>query len=118
MSQSRIAIISLAVLLVASNALWAYPLVFPGTPESKPEYGCSASEQRVELERQIVWPLTAAIAASAAPGATKQSVVAAANKGTYGFCIRDSDVIIAKRVALRFDDDGKLVGASTTICSH
>ena len=118
MSQSRVVIISLTVLLVASNALWAYPLVFPNAPEPKPEYGCSPSEQRVELEREIVWPLTAAIAASAVPGATKQSVVAAANKSTYGFCIRDSDVIIAKRVALRFDDNGKLVGASTTICPH
>src|SRR5690606_30653842 len=118
MSQSRVVIISLTVLLVASNALWAYPLVFPRAPDPKPEYGCSPSEHRIELEREIVWPLTAAIAASAAPDATKQSVIAAASKGTYGFCIQDSDVIIAKRVALRFDDDGKLVGASTTICPH
>jgi len=118
MSQSKIAIISLTALLIASNALWAYPLVFPRAPEPRQEYGCSPSEHRTELELEIVGPLTAAIAASAAPGATKQSVVAAANMGGHGFCIQGSDVIIAKRVALRFDDDGKLIGASTTVCPH
>src|SRR4249919_1402758 len=115
MSRTRILVIVLATLLLGSNALWAYTLVFPKASEIKAEYGCSPSEEREELERLVVSPLKTAIAAAAAPGATKQSVISAASgKGEPGylFCIQDSDIIINKRVGLRFDRNGRLNGAS------
>jgi hypothetical protein len=121
MSHSRIVILALAVVLVLSNALWAYTTTFPQAPETRAEYRCSLDEHRAELNREIVQPLEAAIAAAARPGATKQAIVAAASdpsRTKHQFCIQDSDVMVKRRVGLRFDLGGKLVGASTIVCPH
>ncbi len=121
MSYSKIIILVLAGLLVVTNALWAYALTAPGAPEAKAEYRCSIDEHRTELDQEIVYPLAAAIAASGRLGATKQSIVAAASNPSsvdHQFCIRESDVVVKRRVGLRFDANGKLVGASTMLCPH
>ena len=122
MSGSRISLITLLLALVVSNAMWAYHVKSPRAPAAAPEYGCSYSEHRQELDREVVAPLTAAIAASAMPNATRESVVAAAsgaglNDSRYHFCMQESDHIV-RRVGLRFNGEGVLDGASTKPCPH
>ena len=118
MSRSRITITALGLLFVASNALWAYALILGDPPEIKPEYRCDNEELRAELNHEVVNRLTAAITVSAMPGATKADVIAAANDPSRirTGCIDSSYVVVARRVGLRFDENGKLVGATTGVC--
>jgi hypothetical protein len=120
MSRSSIAILSLVMLLALSNGMWAYALSSSAQPEQTHEFTCASDEHRLEVLERIAHPLESAIAASAAPGATKQSVVAAASDASTPlsnrFCIGDQDVVTVDLVGLRFNENGKLIGASSKIC--
>ena len=120
MSRSAVALISLVLLLALTNGMWAYANFRPSQPESTHSYSCAPDEHRLEILERMAHPLESAIAASAAPGATKQSVVAAASERNTPeinrFCIGDQDAVTIDLVALRFNDSGKLIGASTQRC--
>jgi len=63
----------------------------------------------------------AAIAASGMPNATKLSIIkeAANPTGVGGFvCMLDKDVVRIRRIGLKFDANGKLVGATDQICQY
>jgi hypothetical protein len=120
MSRSAIAILSLVMLLVISNGMWAYALSIPAQPESTREFSCAPDEHRFEIMQRIALPLESAIAASAIPGATKQSVISAASDTntpvSNRFCVGDPDTVTVGLVGLRFSENGKLIGASSKIC--
>ena len=108
------------MLLAISNGMWAYSLSLSSQPEQMHEFTCASDEHRSQILERIAHPLESAISASAAPGATKQSVLAAASDASTPlsnrFCIGDQDSITVDLVGLRFNENGKLVGASSKKC--
>ena len=122
-SRSAVAILVLSTLLVSTNLLWAYPHLLPNAPELPAEYRCASDEHRLELMLRVAHPLAEAIAASAQPGATRESIIAAASGTSVHehnrFCANggtDPKIERVKFIALRFDDAGRLVGASSEPC--
>lgn len=122
MSRSTVVISTLSLLLVATNLLWAYPHFSPPPPELAHEFRCAPDEHREELMSRYVQPLAAAIAASALQGSTKQSILAAAMSTevpeSNQFCIPEPGVEEVQLIGLRFNEDGKLVGASPRRCVY
>jgi hypothetical protein len=116
MSHLRIWLIAACVLLVVSNAMWAARLAGETTPTATPSYGCTETEQYAEIRQELVGPIASAINASLKPGATKQSIVAAATSSDSQKCIVSSDTHIGS-AGLRFSGD-KLVGVSTMLCTQ
>ena len=109
------------MLLAITNGMWAYNLpIVSDLPEEAHEYSCAPDEHRMEIIEQVAHPLEAAIAASGVPGATKQSVVAAASEPntpvSNRFCYDDQDAVTVGLVGLRFNAEGRLIGASTKRC--
>ena len=120
MSRSAVTIISLVLLLTITNGMWAYNQFLPSAKENTHEYSCAPDEHRLEILERIAQPLESAIAAAAVPGATKQSVIAAASERNTPeinrFCVGDQSAVTVDLVGLRFNASGQLVGASTQRC--
>ena len=120
MSQLRIGFFALLLLLVASNAMWAFRLSQERTPEMPNSYGCTESEQLSELREELIQPLAAAVNASVKPGANKQSILAAMSDEQFPSdnltCVTPSDTHLAPGLGLRFSGD-RLVAISTLVCT-
>ena len=122
MSRLRIMLTVSLLLLVVSNILWALRLSREESPVLPTSYGCTETEQYVETREGIVRPLAAAINASLTPGATQQSILAAATDTSIQHehltCVVDSDSRIGQvSLGLRFDGD-RLVAVSTEVCTQ
>jgi len=119
MSKSNIAIIVLAILLLASNGLWAYALSLGKEPSRSP-YKCDPSEATAEVYDEAVLPLEAAIAESASPNASRDSIVRAASqsKPGDGLSACEKDLVRVRGIQLKFDGAGKLIGAKAGICVY
>jgi len=118
MSKSNIGIIVLAILLLASNGFWAYALSLGKEPSRSP-YKCEPSDATAEVYDEAVLPLEAAIAESASPRASRDSIVRAASKSKRGDGLsvcQEDDLIRVRGIQLKFDQAGKLIGATTEIC--
>ena len=119
MSQLKIWFVASLLLLIVSNAMWAFRLARERGPEVPSSYGCTKTEQYGEIRQELVQPIAAAVNASVMPGATKQSILAAA-RGMYSSaeiltCVIPSDTSIGP-FGLRFDGD-RLVAVSTLTCT-
>ena len=121
MSRLRVALIVSLLLLVASNAFWVFR--FAGDiPLAPTSYGCTETEQYVDLQGEIVRPLAAAFNSSLEHDATRESIISAAtdeNKWPELLtCVTDSDARVGRgRTGLRFEGD-KLVAVSTEFCTQ
>lgn len=120
MSQLRVWIAVLIALLIGSNAVWASLMLRKEAPASEKSYGCTETEQYVEILHDVVFPIAAAINASSEPDSSESSIVAAAREnGLFAnqTCILPTDVRIGARFGLRFEGD-RLVAVSTVPCVH
>ena len=118
MSSSRITIIILACALVVSNVLWAYSASFGRAP-AVAQMECVQSEEVADIYDNVVNPLLGAIESSAKPGATKASVVSSASHAQFrdrSLCVGDERVTRVHRVGLMFNESGKLIDATATLC--
>ena len=118
MSKSNIAIIVLAITLIASNGLWVYASSFGKEPLRSPSK-CEPSEAIAEVYDEAVLPLEAAIAESASPRASRDSIVRAASQSKRGDGLsvcQEDDLVRVRGIQLKFDQAGKLIGAATGIC--
>ena len=118
MSYSRIWIGVLLLLLVASNVVWASLMLQKEAPAPDGSYGCTETEQYLEILQSTVFPIAAAVNVSTDPGASKNDIIAAAQEDTLlanQTCVVPSDTPVAGRFGLRFSN-GKLVAVSTTLC--
>ena len=116
---NKIAITRLVLLftLVTTNVAWflAYRSISPPiSSPAPPPYVSDNSEINVE---QLL-PLKNVIAASTIPGATKESIVRAADgdKPIFIDCLHGQDAVRVRGIALYFNPDGKLVSAGTGNC--
>ena len=116
MSQLKIWLIASVVLLVTSNAMWASRVSLENEPKAAPSYGCTESEQYGEILEELVQPLAAAVNASTRPGATKESILAAAaDPSTDNLtCVTPADTRIGT-FGLQFAGE-RLTGVSTLVC--
>ena len=103
--------------LIVSNSMWlsAYksvpsPPAYQQPPPHVPENS--------EVDRELLRPLKNAIAASAMPGATEQSIVSAAqsDRPIAMDCGHSPLATRVRGVSLFFNEQGKLVGATTEPC--
>jgi hypothetical protein len=120
MSQLRIWLVVFLLLLVASNAVWASLMLRKEAPAAVSSYGCTENEQYFEMAQESIFPLASAVQASLKPGASRASIVAAA-QAPQSFstqeCTLTTDVRIADYLGLRFEGD-RLVAVSTVPCVH
>ena len=120
MSRPAISIYVLLALLLGTNAMWLHRLNADASVASKPiAIQCNRTEETVEVYDTIVRPLTDAIAAAAKPGASKESIIRAANAAGFGtnlICMGDASVIRVRGVGLRFSENGQLTGATAAHC--
>ena len=117
MSKSAAAIALLLILLVASNAWWATSRQ-PQRSTVGPEQLQSISDSLKLADRAVVQSF-AAIEASAAPGATKESILTAArqaDRSKQNICFYDLGVVKVGAIGLKFDNSGRLVGATRAYC--
>jgi hypothetical protein len=121
MSRTNIAITILFLLLVASNALWAAFVLRGEEVVIVPSPAAREREQqeRIDGHRDEEAALFAAIEAAAAPGATRTQIIAAAQsarRGQESLCMESPGMERVGRIGLRFDDAGRLTGATTIFC--
>jgi hypothetical protein len=108
--KTTLAISVLAVALVGSNAYWAYTLL---------DHGVSYSylNDSYRTARDIARQALAVIPAAANPSASRESIIAAAKSadptGSEPF-EKDGHLWVGS-IGLRFDEAGKLVGASPAV---
>jgi len=102
MKRSVLVIIALAVLLVASNAWWAYRLL---------DTGVSATYREVSLEnhRAALGQILAIIPIAVRPGATRAEILRAAQKDGNPEVFEKDGYVWVGRVGLKFDGAGHLV---------
>ena len=121
MSRSNIAITTLALLLLVSNALWAAfvlrgeEIVVVPSPAARER----ELQERIDGHRDEQAAVFAAIEAAGAPGATRERIIAAAASARRDrelTCMETPGVERVGRVGLRFDAAGRLIGATTTFC--
>jgi hypothetical protein len=121
MSKSNIAVIVLVITLIASNGLWAYASMSGNTPARSSDLKSEQNKPTVDAYYDAILPLEAAIAASASPHASRESIVSAASGSRRpdkpGTCMWDKDVVRVRGVGLQFDRSGKLIGATTSDCA-
>jgi hypothetical protein len=118
MSHSRIWISVLLLALVASNAVWASLTLRGEAPVIEGSYGCTETEQYLEILQNTVFPIAAAVNVAAKPGMSKSAIVAATQHDhlfANQTCVISSDTRVADRFGLRFEND-RLVAVSTTLC--
>ena len=103
--------------LILSNIMWL--LAYNSAPSplayrQAPLYVASDSE----VDRELLRPLKNAIVASALPGATEQSIVSAAQseRPMAMDCGHSPLATRVRGVSLFFNEQGKLVAASTQPC--
>jgi hypothetical protein len=116
MSKSGAAIALLSVALVASNIWW---LVSYGTTKAVSPERLDSIASSLNLADRAVVQSIAAIDASAAPGATRASIIKAvreADRANQTICFNDPGVVDAGAIGLKFDDSGRLVGATRGYC--
>jgi hypothetical protein len=119
MSKSNITLNALMLTLLVSNGLWAYALYAHRGPTHRPLLACASRAEFADQYDSVVLPLIAAISASAEPGADRDSIAGAARKAVHSrgsFCMEQPDVVRVRDVGLKFDQAGRLVGASITHC--
>jgi hypothetical protein len=117
MSQWQKTSTALFVLLVLSNAFWAYYWQHHSARVASSQD--DAGQRLAEVYDEALLPMMAAIAASADPRATQSSIVAAArgaNRHSNQFCMDGPGVVRVRNVGLRFDAGGRLTGATTSMC--
>jgi hypothetical protein len=122
MSRANIAITTLALLLLATNALWAACVLRADEPTIVPS--ASARErtlyEQTLAHREEEAAVFAALEAAARPGATRAGILAAAAAARLGegaLCMDAPGIERVGRVGLRFDEAGRLTGATTTVCA-
>ena len=121
MRSSAIVTMALFVLLVASNAFWLHAASKNGVESTTPPpVSCSATQD--EIFREVAAPLARAITAAALPGASKESILIAADGGmkrpeNAPSCINQEGAYPVRGIALFFDPSGKLTNAATSICT-
>ena len=100
--RSVLVIVALAVLLVASNAWWAYRLL---------DAGVSATYREVSLEnhRTALGQILAIIPIALRPGATQPEILRAAQKDGNPEVFEKDGYVWVGRVGLKFDGAGHLV---------
>ena len=120
MSRSAISIYVLFALLVGTNAMWLFRETLGTSGSSEPiEMECTLTEESARFFDSIVLPLSDAVVAAAAPNATKDTVIRAAQsaaRGTNLICMSDPAVVQVRGVGLRFNADGRLTGATVMHC--
>ena len=102
MKRSTFVVAALAVVLIASNAWWAYRLLDAGV--SSTYRGVSFEDHRTALAQVL-----AIIPVAARPGATRDEIIKAAQRnGKIGLFEKDGYVWVG-RIGLKFDGAGHLV---------
>jgi hypothetical protein len=107
MKKSTTIIIILSIALIASNAWWAYKML---------DFGVSYTYQGVSLEEssQALSQSLAIIKASAAPDASRDSIIKAAEKAWSGSePFQKEGYLWVGRLGLRFSEQGRLIEAVT-----
>ena len=106
MAKSNLTIGVLITLLLATNAWWAYHAIDAGVSDS---YALvSLNDNKQALAQSL-----AVIEAAARPGATKQSIVRAAqDAGSSSEPFEKDGFVWVSSIGLKFDPSGRLIGAS------
>ena len=102
MRNTSIAILLLSTALVASNSWWLYKAVDTGVTRA---YAAQTCSEDAEALAQAISVLPAA----ARPGASRDSVVAAARRGADEVVFDKDGLTWVGRLGLRFDAQGRLV---------
>ena len=111
---------ALLILLIGSNAFWLNALRQQVPLEkTPPPVSCAATQD--EIFREVAAPLARAITAAALPGASKESILLAADGGTKRpqgapSCINEEGANKVRGVALFFNTEGKLTNATMGVC--
>ena len=102
MKRSGFVVVALVVILVGSNAWWAYRLL---------DAGVSATYREVSLEnhRTALGQVLAIIPIAVRPGATRVEVLKAAQKDGNPEVFEKDGYVWVGRVGLKFDAAGHLV---------
>ena len=106
MAKSNLIIGMLVTLLLATNAWWGYNAI---------DAGVTNSYARVSLDdnRQALAQSLAVIEASARPGATKKSIILAAQiAGGSSEPFEKDGYVWVSSIGLKFDPSGRLISAS------
>ena len=120
MRTSAILTSTLLILLIGSNIFWLNAYRQQEAPkETPPPVSCAATQD--EIFREVAAPLARAITAAALPGASKESILLAADGGTQRpqnapSCINEEGANKVRGVALFFNAEGKLTNATTGVC--
>jgi hypothetical protein len=117
MSKSAIAITLLSIALVASNIWWA--IAVQGNKKAVSPERLPSIASSLKLADRAVVQSFAAIQASAAPGATRASIIKAvreADRANQTTCFNDPGVVHLGAIGLKFDNSGRLIGATRGYC--
>ena len=116
----------LATTLALSNGFWAYRLILANRPtptpldqQRAPYAKLSCDCKLLELADRAVLQSFAAIQASAVPGATRATIINAVRapvRANQNICLEDPGVVNVGSIGLKFDNSGRLVGATKGFC--
>lgn len=134
MSSRNILIYMLAFLLIGSNLLWLESGLHLRAKENEPtrlaatssQPDCCPGQVAQDACHQQLFPLIAAVRAANVPGASRDAIAEAAqraadNPGTIRRtmeCMERGDVERVGAIGLEFDGQGRLRGATTTLCPY
>ncbi len=107
MAKGKIAIATLCVMLVTSNVWWTYNSLDAGITATYTSDSLRDASIALAQSKAVVMAVSA-------PGATRESIVAAAQAaGTPSEPFEKDGVLWVDRIGLKFDDSGRLLDIVT-----